>query len=119
MSYNLLLLRHSGPCVVTSANSTSQYGSPMVAARALSRGHFVGPHGALGHLAPSGLPLSSSGPESPGDETPACSQNHLYGQFASSADSGSPSPLSSSRPALKPRSGGLTGTVAQTTLSWL
>jgi len=120
MSYKLVILRHSGPCVVNSPNSTSQYGGPMVAATALPKGHFVGPYGALGHLTTSGLPLPAPGPKPLVAATRACSQDHFHRQFAAPTHSGGPSPLPPPGPAREPRSDGGIGALAGAiSLSWL
>src|SRR6266446_6259010 len=120
MPYNTLILRHLGPSLVYSANSTSQYGSPMVAATTLSKGCFVRSCGARGRLAPTGLSLPSSGTKPFGAPAGARSRKHFYGQFASPADLGRPSPLPPPGSAFEPRGGGGIAAVAGNNfLSWL
>jgi len=120
MTYILLILRHRGPCLVTCADSTAQYGSPMVAAKALSRGHFVRARSPWRHLAPPSLSLSASGAEPERVAAGPGSQKHFHSQFASPTHPGSAGALPPPRPALKPCGrGGIAAVADNTFLSWL
>ena len=120
MSYILLILRHSGPCVLSSSNTTSQYGGPRVAAETLCRGRFVHAYSWLWSLPPPGLPLPSAGPKPLGTQTRSGSQSHFHRQLASPTHQGGPSSLPPPGFAFEPRGGELAAAMAPAaSFSWL
>jgi len=120
MSYNILLIRHSDQSVIGNKSTTTQYGSPMVAATANPGGRFVRFSPAPRCFAPPGLPLSAASAKPFGVATRARTQNRVHGQSPGKPDSGGAGSLPPGAPAHQPRSGSGVRAMAGTKLCpWL
>ena len=120
MSYNILVIRHSGQGVIGSTSTTTQYGSPMVAATANPGSRFVRFSPASRCFAPPGLPLSAASAKPFGVATGARTQNRIHGQPPGKTDSGGASSLPPGAAAHQSRSGSSVRAMAGTKLCpWL
>ena len=120
MPYSILTIRHSAQSVIGNSSTTTQYDRPMVAATAISGGHFVCLDPTLPALTSPGLSLFAASPKSSRVAARARTQSRIHGQPASATDSSSTSPLSAAKTAHQPRSGSSIGAMVATKLcSWL
>lgn len=102
MTYNILFLRHCGPCLFSRPNTATQHGHRFIAATAICRGRFVCFNQGLRHLSPAGLPLSAASPNQSPAPSLASVQSSLERQPAASAHPRSPQPMPPTAPSDQP-----------------
>jgi len=120
MSYDILVLRHSGAGLIGNTSTSSQYDCPMVAARAISGGDLVCFGPAAWSLSSPGLPLSAASPKPSRVATGTRTQSRVHRNPAAQVDSSGASSLSAAGAAHQLRRGAGVKAVVRTKLcSWL
>src|SRR5947208_3309179 len=103
MTYNILVIGHSGSSLFSSSDAAGQYGRPFIATKTSPGGHFVCLGCSFGRLPAPGLPLPFTSAKASGAATDARAQGGLHGQPAPPIDRGSSGPLPSAAEADQPR----------------
>src|SRR6266496_5554298 len=86
MSYNILTMWRSAQSVLGDKNKTTQYDSPLVAARAIPGSHLVCLNPALRPFPPPGLPLFAPRAKSPRAATGAGAKGRVHSQSAAAVN---------------------------------